>query len=49
MNRAKHCVKVLKRDSDRRFMELEVDGEKVRIEKLTIALANVFKVNRGNV
>lgn len=35
MSGAKHCVKVLKHDPDRRFVELEVDGEKVRVEKFT--------------
>ncbi|MBO3842827.1 MAG: hypothetical protein FGF48_10515 [Candidatus Brockarchaeota archaeon] len=35
MSGAKHSVKVLKQDPDRRFVELEVDGKKVRVEKFT--------------
>ncbi len=35
MREAKHSVKVLKHDPDRRYLELEVNGEKVRVEKFT--------------
>lgn len=32
MSGAKHSVKVLKHDSDRKYVELELNGEKVRAE-----------------
>ncbi|MGB9622456.1 MAG: hypothetical protein ACPL07_01305 [Candidatus Bathyarchaeia archaeon] len=35
MNKAKHKIGVIRHDPDRKFVELEVDGEKVRVEKFT--------------
>ena len=36
MSRTRHKAKVLKRDPERRFfVELEIDGKNVRIEKFT--------------
>ncbi len=35
MSEAKHSVRVLQRDPERRFVEVEVDGKKVRVERFT--------------